>query len=111
MVAGVPATDPAEQQHGMCQLNSRSPRTATRRANRRLAGTRRHPPRLGAAPPQPCWDAAVLDADVEAVTETSHRHDETGARGILLDLDAQAMDVDVEDAAVAGAVSTPYPLE
>jgi hypothetical protein len=28
MVADVPATDPAEQQHGMCQLNPRSPRTA-----------------------------------------------------------------------------------
>ena len=60
---------------------------------------------LGAGRPGPCQDRACLVADA------ADRHDDLGVLGVVLDLGAQPLHVDVDQAGVAGVAVAPDLLE
>src|SRR5690242_17529427 len=91
---------------------TRNPSEARHRCSTRCHRPRSAEPTREAGPPGLLVAArGLMSGRARLVADAADRHDDLGALGIVLDLGAQPLDVDVDEAGVAGVAVAPHLLE
>src|SRR4051794_21237328 len=91
---------------------TRKPREARHRWSSRRQARRNAAPAREASPAGPLRAArSVMSGRAGLVTDATDGHDDLGPLGVVLDLGAQPLDVDVDEAGVARVAGAPHLLE
>ena len=93
-------------------MTTRKPSDARHRCRTRCHAPRSTEPAREARPASPLVAArSVISGGAGLVADAAHGHDDLGALGVVLDLGAQPLDVDVDEAGVTGVAVAPDLLE